>query len=356
VGASGIFWRRGVAAASLGAAPAHVDGFQELRPLALLRDAGFEVHAVSRGTSRSAGLIDGVRSWVEPDIARVAGRIALLRPELLFVEASTYGVLLGPLARRSWIRNPAPAAKPAARLLQRAMLRSFDAVSFTNPAARAFWSFPADRHIELPYPLDVAWWASPVPRRDSWWAQRGWRVPAGPVLVCVSAYVRLKRVCELLEMLAPLLAENRSCIAVFVGHQFAEPDTAERLRRMPAELGLADQVLVTGWLPQEQIRELLAWATVTIVNSSQETQCLAVYESLAAGVPALISAIPALTSQFPALPSHASGERLRLNLARLLDDPAWGQELVRAARDRIAWADLGRHDELFHSTVQQLRA
>lgn len=355
-GASVVFWRRGVAVASLGGAPAQVDGFQELRPLTLLRDAGFEVHAVSRGAARGEPLVDGVRSWVERDIARVARRIASLRPELLFVEAFTYGTLFGPLARRSWIRNPAPAASPGARSLQRAMLRSFDAVSFTNPAARRAWGFRDEREVELPYPLDVGWWRSPVARRGSWWTERGRTIPRGPVLVCVAAYVRLKRVLELLQMVAPFLAEERSSVMVFVGHQFAEPDVAERLRTLPDELGVAEQVMVTGWMSHAEIRELLAWATVAITNTSRETQCLSVYEALAAGVPALIPAVPELTSQFPGLPAHSSGRELRCNLNRLLTDPGWGQTILASAQERLAWADVRRHDEVFHATLQRLRS
>jgi glycosyltransferase involved in cell wall biosynthesis len=286
----------------------------------------------------------------------VARRVALLRPELLFVEAFTYGALFGPLARRSWIRNPLPAATPAARLLQRAMLRSFDAISFTNPAARREWSFRDEREVELPYPLDVGWWSTPMLRREAWWTERGWTVPRGPVLVCIAAYVRLKRVLDLLEMIAPFLAEDRSRVMVFVGHQFAEPGVAQQLRARPRALGIADQVMVTGWMSHEQIRDLLAWATVAITNSSRETQCLSVYEALAAGVPALIPAVPELTSQFPGLPAHSSGEQLRCNLNRLLTDPVWGQTIVASAQERLAWADVGHHDEIFHATLRRLRS
>lgn len=347
-------WRAGVAVANLGGRPRHIDGHAVLRPLALLRDSGYEIHAVSRGSPRERGETDGVTTWVEPDTTAVARRIASLGPELLFVESITYGAVLGPLGRRSWIRNPLPAAKPYTRRLQRAVLRTFDAVSFTNPAARRDWRFRQSRHVDLPYPLDVRWWSTRVGRRPSFWTDRGWPVPEGPVLVSTAAYVRGKRVCELLETLASFLAENRSATLVFVGHPSAEPDVTERLRSRPASLGVGDQVMAPGWLSPTDLRDLLAWTSAVIINSAAETQCLAIYEALAAGVPTLISAIPSLTSQFPDLPAHGDGRELRLNLERLLANTAIGASLIESSRARLAWADVHRHDEVFADALHRL--
>lgn len=347
-------WLPGVVVSNLGGRPSAVDGFPELRPLALLRDAGFEVHAVSRGTPREKNEVDGVTTWVETDIGRVAARIALLRPELLLVEAITYGAVLGPIAHRSWIRNPMPAASAHMRRLQRVALHSFDAVSFTNPAQKREWRFSDERHVDLPYPVDVQWWSTPVPRRDSWWTHRGWPVPQGPVLVSTAAYARGKRVCELLEWVAPFLAENRSAVVVFVGHPSREPDVTEHLRTRPDALAVAEQVRVTGWLGHNELRDLMSWASVSIINSVRETQCLAIYEALASGVPTLISAIPMLTSQFPNLPAHRDERELRVNLESVLGDPALGASLIESSRERLVWADVRRHDEVFQDALARL--
>lgn len=347
-------WRRGVAVANLGARPAHIDSMPELRTLALLRDAGFKVHVVSRGRPSEQVEVDGVRTWVETSTARVARRIALLRPELLIVESITYGAALGALARRSWIRNPRPATKANARRLQQAGLRLFQAVSFSSPADRRAWNFDASQYVDLAYPVDVGWWSTPVPRRESFWDERGWPPPQGPVLVSVSAYTRSKRVCELLEALVPFLAENPTARLVLVGHPSVEPDVTERLMALPAALGVTDQVIIAGWLSRAEIRELLGWASVAIINSSLEQQCLSIYEALAAGVPVLISALPALTSMFPTLPAHASDHELRLNLERLLTDPALGSGLIESSRERLEWADIKRHDEVFADALNRL--
>jgi glycosyltransferase involved in cell wall biosynthesis len=174
------------------------------------------------------------------------------------------------------------------------------------------------------------------------------------VLVSVAAYARGKRPLELLRMLAPFLAKNRSAVLVFVGHQFVEPEVTRELETLPAALGVGDQVMVPGWMSRPDIRELLGWASAAIINSRAETQCLAIYEALAAGVPVLISAIPALTSQFPALPAHASEHELRANLERVLGDSELRHELVRSSQARLGWADVRRHDELLASALSRL--
>ncbi len=339
---------------NVGGRPPEIDGVPGLRPLVLLRDAGYEVHAVARGAPEGRVEVDGVSTWVQPSTAGVASRIGALRPELLFVESITYGVVMRPLARRSWIRNLLPAANHRVRRLQQAALGTFDAISFTNPDHKVRWRFNEDKHVDLAYPVDAGWWGAPVVRRDTWWTDRCRPVPAGPVLVSNAAYTRGKRLCELLEWLAPFLAENRGAALVFTGHQFVDPEVTEQLMTRPKLLGVDKQVLVTGWVSAAELRDLLAWASASIINSSSETQCLAVYESLAAGVPTLISAIPELTSQFPTLPSHKSGQELRANLERVLADQALPQQLVASTRERLTWADPARHDELFRTTLQQL--
>jgi glycosyltransferase involved in cell wall biosynthesis len=325
-----------------------------LRPLALLRDAGFQVHAVARDQPRKKIEIDGVTTWTEPDNTRVAARILALRAELLFVESITYGAVFGALAQRSWIRNPQPSASARMYRLQRAALRAFDAVSFTNPADPRAWKFSEDKHVDLAYPLDVEFWSTPVARRPGWWTDRGRDAPEGPVIVCNAAYARRKRVCELLEMMAPFLSANRSARFVMVGHQLVEPDVTKWITERPAALGIDQQVLVTGWMSSSELRELLAWAAVSVINSIWETQCLAVYEALAAGVPTLIASIPVLTSQFPTLPAHRSDTELRANLERVLSEPAVGQRMLETTRERVAWADTRRHDEVFAAGLRRV--
>lgn len=216
------------------------------------------------------------------------------------------------------------------------------------------WPVTARQNAELPYPVDVSWWRERVARRESWWTDRGWPVPAGPVLVCNASFDLNKRHAELLEWLAPALRADRSAVLVLFGHRWFEPQVWEMVNTRPAELGVHRQVHVTDWIAYEEIRELLAWTSLSIINSLRETQCLAVYEALAAGVPALISNIPELVSQFPNLPAHSTGEELRANVERVLTEPGMAHRLVKSSQERVAWADVQRHDQVFHATVERL--
>jgi len=81
---------------------------------------------------------------------------------------------------------------------------------------------------------------------------------------------------------------------------------------------------------------------------------MAIYEALAAGVPTLISAIPELTSQFPNLPAHGSVDELRSNAQRALGDPGLARRLVDSSRAQVEWADMARHDDVFHATLERL--
>jgi glycosyltransferase involved in cell wall biosynthesis len=324
------------------------------RPLLLLRQAGFELHIVTRGEPAGRMQLDGATGWSEPSTVAVGRRIFELRPEFLFIESSTYGALFGDLASRTWIRNPRLAARPSARRVQQLALRRFDVVSFTNPAEAALWTLSPAQDVDLPYPVDVAWWARPVERRESWWTERGWPVPEGPVLVCNASFDRNKRHAELLDWLAPLLRSQPSTTLVLFGHRWFEPEVWDMVSARPAELGIAEQVRLTDWISYEDIRQLLAWTSLTVINSLRETQCLAVYESLAAGVPALISAIPELTSQFPSLPAHSGGRELRSNVQRVLDDPDLARGVVDGSAERIRWADIHRHDALFQTSLEAL--
>lgn len=351
-------WRTGVAAVNLPIRSAELSRLDlshpGRRPLLLLKQAGFQVHIVTRGERAVSVPVDGALGWSEPSTLGVVRRILALRPELLFSESSTYATVFGDLAARSWIRNPRQASRPFARRVQQVALRRFDAVSFTNPSEAAMWPVSREQAADLPYPVDVNWWRERVPRRESWWTDRGWQVPEGPVLVCNASFDRNKRHAELLDWLAPLLRATPSAVLVLFGHRWFEPPVWEMVNSRPAELGVGGQVRVTDWISYEEIRELLAWSSLTLINSLRETQCLAVYEALSAGVPTLISAIPELTSQFPHLPAHSSGEELRANVQRVLDRPDLARHLVELSEDRVAWADIRRHDQVFQGTLERL--
>ena len=322
-------------------------------PAKFLRDAGFETHIVSRGRQTYEKDVEGVHCWIEQGSAAASRRVLALRPEFMFVESSSYGALYGLVGRASWHRNPPPARRRASIALQRVALHAFDAISITNPAHEKWWNVKRSQRVDFPYPVDVAFWSEPVAKDPRVWASLGVDTPTGPVLVYVANLLRRKRQIELVDGLAPLLREQPDMRLVLVGNPFEEGVQEEILERR-ARQGVEAQVVLTGGMERDGIRQVLAWASLSVVHSEFETQLMTLYESLAARVPAVIPDIPELTSQFPQLLHHANDDQLRANVTRMLADDAARASQLEVVQPQLALADRRRHDELFYATVERL--
>lgn len=319
-------------------------------PAAHLRDAGLEVHVVSRAGGPEHRRVEGIDVWVEPSTRAVASRIARLRPELYFCESASYGLLFGALGR-SWIRNPTPVAGARGVAIQRVLLRAFDAVSFTSPALAAEWTVRPDRLVDLSYPVDVPFWSERPARRAETWAELERDVPRGPSLVFVANYAPLKRHAALVADLAPLLREREDVTLYFVGSGLV-PEAYHETAATIARLDLEERVIVLGGLPRERIRDVLAWMDLAVFPTAAETQCLVLYESLLAGLPVVINRLPALVTQFPTLPSYEDGAELRALVAAELDEP--GALRRDGWQARVEWADQSRYEQVFADTVDRL--
>lgn len=290
--------------------------------------------------------LEGVTIWYEPSLSCTARRLIRLRPELSFFEGPSRELTLLPLCHRSWVRTPYRSDQAAKAAAEQALIRAADAVTFTNPHDARRWYVRQERRLDLPYPVEVGYWSERVPRDPTWWHLRGRCVPTGPVVAYVSNIVSGKRQAELVAALASLLHRRPELTLAIVGRTFDSGEMA-RVETVVRDEHLADQVWIAGELARNDLRQLYAWTQVHAVNTAHETQCMVVYESLAAGVPTLIPAIPSLSQAFPALSTHATDEELRVNVERLLDDRHVGDEQVRRSRSRVEWADVARHDRLF---------
>jgi glycosyltransferase involved in cell wall biosynthesis len=320
--------------------------YPSARPTALLLARGFDVHVLARGTGRGKREIEGVTVWYEPSLSSTAERLIRLRPELAFFEGPSRELALLPVCHRRWVRTPYRSLQVGKAAAEQALLSAAEAVTFTNPYDATRWWVRHDRRLDLPYPVEVRYWSEPVARDADWWHRRDRCVPSGPVVAYVSNIVKGKRHAELTAALAPLLRRRPDMTLVIVGRTF-DLDEMSRLEAVIRREAVADQMWLVGELERDDLRQLYAWTDVHALNTAHETQCMVVYESLAAGVPTLIPAIPSLTQAFPALLDHANGMELQLNVERLLDDRSLGQEQVRRSRSRVEWADVRRHDRLF---------
>ncbi len=95
---------------------------------------------------------------------------------------------------------------------------------------------------------------------------------------------------------------------------------APAIRKLIAELKLADSVHLTGWIPREELYELYAHAAACVIPSTFEGFGMPVLEALAAGIPTACADIPPL--------------RDRAGDAALFFDPL-DEDAIAAALDRI---------------------
>ena len=108
-----------------------------------------------------------------------------------------------------------------------------------------------------------------------------------PFLLCLSTLHPHKNLDRLVRAYAAMgRTDFDLVIAGLRGFYAAELDA------LIASLGLSEHVRITGWVPREQIRELLRTAWAVIQPSTFEGFGLPVLEAMAAGVPLACSDIP----------------------------------------------------------------
>ena len=112
----------------------------------------------------------------------------------------------------------------------------------------------------------------------------------------------------------------------------------DRFRDQAKRLGVADAVRVHGYVPEEDVRALLAGAAVLCYPTTYEGFGLPVLDGFAAGVPVLTgdnTSLPEVAGDAALLVDASSTDALRDGLARLLADDGLRRELVAHGRERL---------------------
>lgn len=109
-----------------------------------------------------------------------------------------------------------------------------------------------------------------------------------PLVLYAGRMIPEKRVPLLVEALAALMAENRAVRAVLLGRG---PDL-EGVRARIAELGLAERIVLPGFVSNEELERLQAEAAVMVQPSEREGYGMVVVEASARGVPVVLVAGP----------------------------------------------------------------
>jgi 1,2-diacylglycerol 3-alpha-glucosyltransferase len=285
-------------------------------------------------TLRCAG-VEVVHTHTEGPLGWCAGRAAA---RLGLPRVHTLHTLYGHYLHYAGPGRVAPGL--AAGALDRALgrfLRGVDLVVAPSVRGRAEVArLAADAEVAVvPNGVAVALPADVVART----AQHRARLGLGEhdrLLLAVGRVAPEKRSEELLAALAPLLAARPNLRFVQVGGG----PLLRPLRRRVAALGLADRLLLPGYLPHDDVLALARLAAVLVSASVSENDPVSLLEAAAAGVPLAVRADAGLGTLVVdgVTGVVAAGDReLAVRAADLAADPARCRRLGAAAR-RVAAA------------------
>ncbi len=161
---------------------------------------------------------------------------------------------------------------------------------------------------------------------------------SGPLrIVCVARLIERKGQHHLISALRQLQDAGLDVTLNLIGTGDAEAEN----RTLAAELGVADRVQFSGYVPREQIAQRYAAADVFVLPSFNEGMSVATLEAMAAGLPTVVTCTGG-TAELVA--DGESGlvfgwgdiDTLTAHLARLANDRSLTQRMGAAARARAA--------------------
>ena len=169
----------------------------------------------------------------------------------------------------------------------------------------------------------------------------GARDVRAPIVLWVGRIEPYKRADVMLEAMPAILVAQPDAKLVFVGEGSARSELAARARA----LGLADKVLFTGFIAEEDKIEWLRRAAVVVNSSEKEGWGMTVIEANACGVPAVSSDVPGLRDSTRHgvngfLYPYGNSAALADAVTRLLGDDAGYRRMCESALEwssRFTW-------------------
>ena len=179
-------------------------------------------------------------------------------------------------------------------------------------------------------------------------------LPGTPLVAVVSRLTRLKGLENFLEAAAMLRSTRPDARFLIVGETApSEIAYLEVLKRLAAELGVADRVIFTGI--RSDVPALLSGVDVSVMPSLDEALSNVLLESMAAGAPTVATRVggtpEALVDGVSGLlVAPGNSGALAAAMARLLDDRRLADGLGRTARTVIE--DRFSVERMVHATEQ----
>jgi glycosyltransferase involved in cell wall biosynthesis len=168
-----------------------------------------------------------------------------------------------------------------------------------------------------------------------------------------------KNVGGLLEAYAGLPTELRGRYKLVIVGRLGLADAHGPFAAQARSLGIADRVIFTGYVSDEELVLLYQSATLFVFPSLYEGFGLPVVEALACGAPAIVgrnSSLVELVDQEEALFDPVDPASIRAALARALTETGVLERLRRPdIRDRFSWRTIAERTAAAYEEVAQLR-
>jgi glycosyltransferase involved in cell wall biosynthesis len=160
--------------------------------------------------------------------------------------------------------------------------------------------------------------------------------PSRPELLHVGSTIPRKRIDVLLQVFAAVCACRPGARLVRVG------GLTEAQRRLAGELGALDGIVETPFLERAVLEAVYARAAVMLLTSDREGFGLTIVESLAAGVPAVVSDLPSLRETGGAAAVYCppgDADAFAQAVLAILDDARTDRRTPAVAQaSRFSWA------------------
>ncbi len=167
---------------------------------------------------------------------------------------------------------------------------------------------------------------------------RGWGDDT--VIISVGRLAKEKSFDKLLQAAARIMRDYPNVLLAIVGGGLEE----KSLKRLAAELGIADRVDFVGSVPFEEVPGYLKAADIFGFASTTETQGLVTMEAMAAGLPIVAvdatGTHDAVTNGKEGLLTADNSAAIAQALKQVIDDPAMRDHLAANGRERVAWFDI----------------
>ncbi|MDA8441011.1 MAG: DUF1957 domain-containing protein, partial [Peptococcaceae bacterium] len=230
--------------------------------------------------------------------------------------------------------------------------------TYMQQEVTALFQLPGAKLSTIPNGVDGT--QLPVRRKRSQ-TKEPYALPSERIVLFIGRLVREKGVQILLQAAPQILSRYPAVKFLLVGTGPMEDELVAR----STQLGLAEKVLFTGFIPDEARNRVLQLAEIAVFPSLYEPFGIVAIEAMAAGTPVVVSDVGGLAD----IVTHGHNglqiypgdvNSLVTQVSALLEKPALAKKLAKTAQNEIAkysWQQIAlRTIEVYRKAISQIEA